>query len=82
MLACHTHSASYHFQVASPHSVLRAAGVLVIDRVNGIAYVDISERADESIAREWVEKLGYKELVAFRYKTREHCSKRGRLVKG
>ncbi len=28
---------------------LLAAGVLVIDRVNGVAYVDISERADEQV---------------------------------
>ncbi|GIL62308.1 hypothetical protein Vafri_16587 [Volvox africanus] len=41
-------------------------GVLVIDRVNGVVYVDISERADRSLAEEWTQKMGYKELVAFR----------------
>jgi hypothetical protein len=40
--------------------------VLVIDRVNRVAYVDLSERADESLAQEWVHQLGYKDLVTFR----------------
>lgn len=39
----------------------------MIDRVNGVAYVDISERADEGIAREWADALGYKDLVTFRW---------------
>jgi hypothetical protein len=38
----------------------------VLDRINGVAYVNISERAHESLAREWVEKLGYNDLVTFR----------------
>lgn len=42
------------------------AGVLVIDRVNGVAYVDISERADRSLAEKWASELGYKDLVTFR----------------
>jgi len=41
-------------------------GVLVIDRINGVAYVDVSERADESLAHEWAQTLGYKDLVTFR----------------
>ncbi|PNH03639.1 hypothetical protein TSOC_010283 [Tetrabaena socialis] len=41
-------------------------GVLVIDRVNGVVYVDISERADRTLAEEWTQRMGYKELVAFR----------------
>ncbi len=48
------------------------AGVLVLDRVNGVAYVDVSERADHQLAEEWVQRLGYGKLVAFR------CA-RGRL---
>ena len=40
-------------------------GVLVIDRVNGIAYVAISERAHPDLAQQWVEALGYKEAVTF-----------------
>jgi hypothetical protein len=41
-------------------------GVLVIDRINGVAYVDISERADARLAEQWAERMGYKELVTFR----------------
>ncbi|KAG2502170.1 hypothetical protein HYH03_000657 [Edaphochlamys debaryana] len=41
-------------------------GVLVIDRINGVVYVDISERADRALAEEWTQRMGYKELVAFR----------------
>lgn len=40
-------------------------GVLVLDRVNGVAYVDISERASAELAQRWVSELGYRELVAF-----------------
>ncbi|KXZ48175.1 hypothetical protein GPECTOR_30g271 [Gonium pectorale] len=46
-----------------PQRILR---VLVIDRINGVVYVDISERADRSLAEEWTQRMGYKELVAFR----------------
>ena len=35
-------------------------GVLVLDRINGVAYVALSERADKTVAEHWVEKLGYK----------------------
>jgi len=40
--------------------------VLVVDRVNGVAYVDISERAHRDLAERWVDEMGYKDLVAFR----------------
>jgi hypothetical protein len=39
--------------------------VLVLDRVNGVAYVALSERADRGLAEAWVSSLGYKELVTF-----------------
>ena len=39
--------------------------MLVIDRINGVVYVDISERADRSLAEEWTQRMGYRELVAF-----------------
>jgi hypothetical protein len=42
-------------------------GVLVLDRINGVAYVDISERADIALAEKWTAELGYKDLVTFRY---------------
>lgn len=35
-------------------------GALVLDRINGIAYVNLSERADQTIAEHWVQKLGYR----------------------
>jgi len=39
-------------------------GTLVIDRVNKVAYVLLSERAHLSVAQEWAKCLGYR-LVAF-----------------
>lgn len=39
--------------------------MLVLDRINGVAYVALSERAHEAQARRWVEELGYNELVTF-----------------
>lgn len=47
------------------HKYFEGTGVLVVDRVNGIAYVALSERADRSLAERWVRALGYKQLVAF-----------------
>jgi hypothetical protein len=41
--------------------------VLVLDRINGVAYVNLSERADESLARRWAQQLGYRDLVTFRW---------------
>ena len=35
-------------------------GVLVLDRVNGVAYVNISERAHPALAQRWADELGYK----------------------
>ena len=35
-------------------------GVLVLDRVNGVAYVNISERAHPDLAQRWATELGYK----------------------
>jgi len=40
-------------------------GTLVIDRRRGTAFVALSERADKGVAEEWVEKVGYKDLVTF-----------------
>lgn len=40
-------------------------GVLVLDRVGGVAYVALSERAHPALARQWVEELGYRDLVTF-----------------
>lgn len=37
-----------------------------MDRINGVAYVDISERADLALAERWASELGYKDLVTFR----------------
>lgn len=34
-------------------------GVLVLDRVNGVAYVNISERAHADLAQRWADHLGY-----------------------
>ena len=45
---------------------LEGTGALVLDRVNGVAYVALSERADAGLAERWVELLGYKDLVTFR----------------
>lgn len=42
-------------------------GVLVLDRVNGVAYVNVSERADAQLAERWLEQLGgYNEIVSFK----------------
>ena len=38
-------------------------GVLVLDRVNGVAYVNISERAHPDLAQRWADHLGYKVSV-------------------
>eukprot|EP00879_Flechtneria_rotunda_P008617 GHRR01009029.1.p1 GENE.GHRR01009029.1~~GHRR01009029.1.p1 ORF type:complete len:431 (+),score=113.70 GHRR01009029.1:138-1430(+) len=46
-------------------SYFEGTGVLVLDRVNGVAYVALSERADRALAEEWVSGMGYKDLVTF-----------------
>jgi hypothetical protein len=40
-------------------------GVLVLDRVNGVVYCSLSERADQRVAERWAAELGYKDLVLF-----------------
>ncbi|KAF8071339.1 hypothetical protein HT031_001423 [Scenedesmus sp. PABB004] len=50
-------------------------GVLVLDRVNGVAYVALSERADAGLAEAWASSLGYRELVTF-----HSCDARGKPV--
>ncbi|KFM24395.1 hypothetical protein F751_3113 [Auxenochlorella protothecoides] len=40
-------------------------GSLVLDRVNGVAYVALSERADAALADDWARRLGYDRVVAF-----------------
>jgi hypothetical protein len=50
-----------------PSRYFEGTGSLVLDRVNGVAYVGLSERADEALARQWAEQLGYQELVTFRW---------------
>lgn len=46
---------------------LEGTGALVPDRVNGLVYVNLSERADEKLAHQWADHLGYKDVVTFRY---------------
>eukprot|EP01023_Acetabularia_acetabulum_P006260 TRINITY_DN12617_c0_g1_i5.p1 TRINITY_DN12617_c0_g1~~TRINITY_DN12617_c0_g1_i5.p1 ORF type:complete len:187 (+),score=36.22 TRINITY_DN12617_c0_g1_i5:365-925(+) len=45
---------------------LEGTGALVVDRINGVVYVSLSERADEGLARQWAEHLGYKHVVCFK----------------
>ncbi|KAL6778291.1 hypothetical protein ACKKBG_A17635 [Auxenochlorella protothecoides x Auxenochlorella symbiontica] len=45
--------------------VLEGTGSLVLDRVNGVAYVALSERADAALADDWARRLGYDRVVAF-----------------
>jgi hypothetical protein len=44
---------------------LEGTGVLVLDRINGTAYVSLSDRADRGLAERWVAELGYRDLVTF-----------------
>jgi hypothetical protein len=39
--------------------------VLVNDRINGVAYVALSERAHPRLAQQWADAMGYRELVTF-----------------
>lgn len=39
---------------------LEGTGAFVLDRINGVAYVARSERADTALAQKWVEFMGYK----------------------
>ena len=49
------------------HTPPPPSGVLINDRINGVVYVNVSERADASLAEEWTRKMGYKQLVTFRW---------------
>lgn len=51
----------------SSHKYLEGTGALVPDRVNGVVYVNLSERADEKLAQQWADHLGYKDVVTFRF---------------
>lgn len=42
------------------HKYLEGTGAFVLDRVNGIAYLNVSERADVGLAQQWVQDLGYR----------------------
>eukprot|EP00294_Goniomonas_avonlea_P016518 CAMPEP_0114565278 /NCGR_PEP_ID=MMETSP0114-20121206/14218_1 /TAXON_ID=31324 /ORGANISM="Goniomonas sp, Strain m" /LENGTH=319 /DNA_ID=CAMNT_0001751501 /DNA_START=111 /DNA_END=1067 /DNA_ORIENTATION=- len=44
---------------------LEGTGVLVLDRVHKIAYVALSERAHQHVAREWCRKMGYNSVITF-----------------
>ena len=46
---------------------LEGTGALVPDRVNGLVYVNLSERADERLAQQWADDLGYKDVITFRF---------------
>ena len=45
---------------------LEGTGAMVPDRVNGVVYCSLSERAEEMLARQWASELGYKDVVLFR----------------
>lgn len=45
---------------------LEGTGAMVPDRVNGVVYCSLSERAEEMLARQWASELGYKDVVTFR----------------
>jgi hypothetical protein len=52
---------------ANDNLFLEGTGSLCLDRVNKVAYLAVSARSDETLARRWAQDLGY-ELVAFRTK--------------
>ena len=39
---------------------MEGTGAFVLDRINGVAYVALSERADIELARQWVQAMGYR----------------------
>ncbi|CAG9462849.1 unnamed protein product [Pedinophyceae sp. YPF-701] len=47
------------------HRYFEGTGSLVLDRPRGVAYVAISERSHEDIARRWAAQLGYHDVVLF-----------------
>eukprot|EP01025_Chloroclados_australasicus_P065579 TRINITY_DN8935_c0_g1_i1.p1 TRINITY_DN8935_c0_g1~~TRINITY_DN8935_c0_g1_i1.p1 ORF type:complete len:514 (-),score=70.60 TRINITY_DN8935_c0_g1_i1:194-1528(-) len=54
---------------------LEGTGALVLDRVNGVVYCALSERADEELTRKWADQVGYKDVVFF-----ESTDQQGKLV--
>ncbi|GAX75298.1 hypothetical protein CEUSTIGMA_g2743.t1 [Chlamydomonas eustigma] len=50
----------------SNQKYFEGTGVLLLDRINGVVYVNVSERADAHLAAQWTKEMGYKELVTFR----------------
>ena len=44
---------------------LEGTGAFVLDRVNGVAYVALSERADLKLAQQWVQVMGYRVSAHF-----------------
>lgn len=42
---------------------LEGTGAFVLDRINGVAYVALSERADLRLAQQWVQILGYRVCI-------------------
>jgi hypothetical protein len=49
-----------HWEESAPNGVfLEGTGSLVIDRVNKVAYLLVSQRADEALFKQWCHRLGY-----------------------
>lgn len=44
---------------------LEGTGALVIDRIHGVAYMCVSERADRPMLEDWARRVGYTKLVTF-----------------
>ena len=61
------------------HKYLEGTGAFVLDRVNGVAYLNVSERADAELAQQWVQDLGYRVSLQreFRLDQSELCSNLG-----
>ena len=51
-------------ETAAPSRILEGTGCLVLDNVNRVAYVSLSERADGDLAAAWGERIGYR-VVTF-----------------
>lgn len=52
-------------QVDGRACFLEGTGALVLDRINGVAYMCVSERADKALLEDWAAKVGYRRLVTF-----------------
>ena len=61
----HHHHRTIPLPPSSTPRYFEGTGVLVLDRVRGVAYVALSERADADIARAWGQALGYPEVITF-----------------